>query len=47
MSIGAFAFGFIVGSFAASVVVVFLMAAMAAGKISDMQDRIDELELGR
>lgn len=42
-----FATGFVLGAMAASVIAVFLMAAMTAGKFSDMQDRIDELEAGR
>lgn len=43
----AFSAGFIVGAMVASVIAVFVMAAFTAPRIADLQDRIDELELGR
>jgi hypothetical protein len=46
-SAGLFSLGFVIGSFAASVIAVVVMAVMTSGKFADMQDRIDELEAQR
>lgn len=47
MTAAYFSAGFVLGAMAASVLVVVLMSALTVNKISDLQERIDELEGSR